>query len=54
MIARITYWPMSRWVIMSRTHATMTMREPQIIGLRGPNCCSSFSPTRMKAMITMP
>lgn len=54
MIARMTYCPISRWVIISSTQATMTMTEPQIIGLRGPNFWSSFSPTRMKAMIVTP
>ena len=36
--------------VSSRQEAA-TISEPQIIGLRGPNLCSSFSPTRMKAMI---
>ena len=53
MTASTTYWPISRLVGISSRQATMTISEPQIIGLRGPKRCSSFSPTRMKAMMAM-
>jgi hypothetical protein len=49
--ARITYRPISRLVDISSKQATITMSDPQIIGLRGPNRCRSFSPTRIKAMM---
>ena len=47
------YWPINRLVGISIAIDSPTIRLPQIIGLRAPNFCSSFSPTRMKATIAM-
>ena len=51
--ARILYCPSSRLVGISSAIESPTIRHPQIIGLRAPNRCSSFSPTRMKATMAM-
>ena len=42
-----------RLVGISSRIATPTISEPQIIGLRGPKRCSSFSPTRMNATMAI-
>ena len=51
MTARTVYCPTSRLVGISRMHDVATIIDPQIIGLRGPNIRSSFSPRRMNSTI---
>src|ERR1051325_10504016 len=52
-MARILYVSSRTYVGMSSRIDAPTMSDPQISGLRGPNRCSSFSPTLMNATIAI-